>query len=302
MTAISDFDIIEAPVVLMEAEAAAVEAYWTTERISEAVPLPLPELVGAPPLVEPPGALAGGPVLQDEVPPAAEGAALLAVPSYVTSRVSNLSVSPYMYVGKLYMTFGPKNFVGSAWCICKSSIFSAGHCVYDHETKSWATNVLFKGRYDGVGAAGSWAVRRLVAPRGWTEKQDWAFDLGAGIASGNIQSVIGSAGWLANAAPNQGQIDAIGYPASPIPGYNFDGEHMWHCVGRYEDGNTILRMGNNMTGGCSGGPWSVTYNGQHRMNGVNSHRYNSDPHSMYSPHFGSAFLKLVDWLRQNGGC
>ncbi|MGN6543913.1 MAG: trypsin-like serine peptidase [Aureliella sp.] len=294
------FAVVEAPYALTDAEARDVEAYWTEERIRSAEPLPLPTIEGEPPVT----AVAGGarePVVHDEVAPQRETLPTEAAPCFVTIRAANINVSPFAYVGKLYMTFGGSNYVGSAQCICKYSILTAGHCVYDR-AKGWATNVVFKGRFSNGSQAGTWAIQRLAAPKGWTDSQDHAYDLGVGISTGNIQSVMGSAGWLANGPANQGNIKSIGYPAQPISGYNFDGKYMWQCDGRYLSGTTILKMCNNMTGGCSGGMWDVIYNGQHRVNGVNSHRYTSDPNSLYSPYFGQGFLNLIDWLRQNSGC
>jgi len=292
--------IVEAPYTLSDADAREIEAYWTEDRIRSAEPLPLPVLSGEPP--QSVAAESGAePVSRDAVEPDRTEVSAEAAPCFVTSRVANLGVTPYKYVGKLYMTFGGVNYVGSASCICKFSILTAGHCVYDR-SKGWATNVVFKGRFSNGSQAGTWAMRQLGAPRGWTESQDYAYDFAGGISAGNIQSIMGSAGWLANAPANQGNIDSIGYPAQPITGYNFDGKYMWHSAGKYQSGTTILKMCNNMTGGCSGGPWDVLSSGQPRINGVNSHRYTSDPNSLYSPYFGQGFLNLIEWLRVNGGC
>lgn len=295
-------DIVASPHQLNAKELRDVELYWTEDRIRSASPLPIPTLDGEPPVEDVIEVREPDVIEHSAVEPDAEVDDLSAETAcFVTSLVSNRNVSPYKYVGKLYMTFGGNNYVGSAWCICKKSICTAGHCVHDKST-GWATNVIFKGRYNSGSQSGTWAIPTLAAPKGWTDNQDYAYDYAGGISNGNIQSVIGSAGYLINASPNQGQIDSIGYPASAIAGYNFDGQRMWHCDGKYLSGSTILKMCNNMTGGCSGGPWSVTYNGNHRMNGINSHRYTSDPNSLYSPYFGSGFKALTDWLSQNGGC
>jgi V8-like Glu-specific endopeptidase len=161
--------VVEAPYALSDEEARDVEAYWTESRIRAAQPLPLPTISGEPPneSAEDQGSK---PVVQDEVAPQNQVLPTEAAACFVTSRVSNLNVPPYAYVGKLYMTFGGNNFVGSAQCICKSSILTAGHCVYDR-AKGWATNVVFKGRFDNGSQAGTWAIQRLAAPKGWTDNQ-----------------------------------------------------------------------------------------------------------------------------------
>ena len=60
-----------------------------------------------------------------------------------TERVPNRGIIPYCAVGKLFMTFDGARFVGSAWTIAGSGVFTAGHCVYDHDRGGWADNILF---------------------------------------------------------------------------------------------------------------------------------------------------------------
>ncbi len=289
----------------VEADAlAAVEAFWTEDKMAKARPLPLPERKGEPPaeaefLVD-----GAAPVCEDEAGPEEpddeEEELDEAAPRYRTSLVANLNVAPYKYVGKVFMTFGGRNYVGSGWCIYRRTVFTAGHCVHDKQ-KGWAKNVLFKGRYRAGSQAGTWALPRLAALRGWIDKEDFRYDIGAGLTRGDIQAVLGRMGWVANIPANQGTIDSIGYPASPVAGYNFDGQRMWHCLGQYLSGSNPVKMANNMTGGCSGGPWTVFFRGQSRANGLNSFRWTNEPETMNSPYFGQGFLNLVQWIKQNGG-
>ena len=106
---------------------------------------------------------------------------------------------------------------------------------------------------------------------------------------------------MANYPPNQRTYTGIGYPSRPITGYNFHGKYMWQSVGQYISGTVAIQVYNNMTQGCSGGPWRVPYNDKPGYaNGINSHRY-GDPTTMYSPYFGEGFLNIVNWLKDNGG-
>ena len=124
--------------------------------------------------------------------------------------------------------------------------------------------------------------------------------MGAAIATSPIRPTTGSSGWMANYPANQGPYTEIGYPGEPIPGFNFDGERMWQSVGAYLDGSTIIRAEGNMTGGCSGGPWTVNNDPQRRPNGLNSHRY-GDGNVIYSPYFGDNFVNLIQWIIDSGG-
>lgn len=277
-----------------------VFAYWTDERLAKAEPLPLPTLKG-----EPEGltAAAGEPTVELAKPPDdfLEGDSAAC---FRTSRVSNMNTWPYQVVGKMFMSFpNGGNYVGSAWTIYESSVFTAGHCVFDKNLGGWARNVAFYPRYNNGSTIGGWAARSLVSLVGWTRDRNFTYDLGAFITTRAIRPQTGSLGWIANSSPSLGSpFTAVGYPAQPIPGYNFDGRYMWQSVGNYLGGTSILKMCNNMTGGCSGGPWSIVYNGVNAYGkGVNSHRYSSDPNSMYSPAFGQGFLNITDWLKANGG-
>jgi V8-like Glu-specific endopeptidase len=104
-----------------------IRKYWTAERIAAAEPIELPVLDRPPRVTKQPGAQ----VEREAVAPATEDES---TPCFTTSKVSDLSDSPYQYVGKLYMTFkwstGSKNYTGSAFCVSKCGIITAGHCLY----------------------------------------------------------------------------------------------------------------------------------------------------------------------------
>lgn len=210
-----------------------------------------------------------------------------------TQKVTTRSQIPYSPVGKLFMTFNKKNYVGSAWTVANQGVFTAGHCVYDKSNGGWADNILFVPQYDaGTEPLGRWVATQLASLRGWTSNKDFKYDLAAFKVDKAIGNKTGISGWMANYPPNQGCITGIGYPAAPP----FDGKNMWSSTGKYIGGSNPIQAWNDMTGGCSGGPWQVWRNGVPYANGVNSFRYNSDPQSMYSPYFGTGFLNLKNWV------
>ena len=217
--------------------------------------------------------------------------------SFTTTRVPTGSLDdfPYSAIGKLFMTFDGEDFVGSAWVIAESAVFMAAHCIYDAKRGGWADNILFVPQFNaGSRPVGDWTARSLVALEGWTQHRNFEYDLAAFVTDRPIRTSTGSLGWMANHAPNQGPYKAIGYPCRPLPGFRFDGRRMWQSIGGYIQGTNPIQMHNNMTGGCSGGPWIVARNRNAYANGLNSFRYQGQPTTLYSPYFGDAFLTIYD--------
>ncbi len=297
-------EVIEHQLTTDDTEAMAVRLYWTEERMQSAQPRPLPEIEVpdaqlAELLAPSPWEQTGTPTHMETVPAYNQpleqeveelGREAMAVRTFTTTKVANMNVFPYQAVGKLFMTFDGVDYIGSAWTIAECGVFTAGHCVYDTDTDKWASNVMFKPRYSNGHALGTWHARALYSLTGWTKNHDWAYDMGAFLTT-PIRPSTGSLGWMANYSPNQGPYTSIGYPAAVISGYAFDGKYMWQSVGDYISGTGPIQMHNNMTGGCSGGPWAVWRNGSWRANGLNSFRY-SNSNTLYSPYFGNSFLKL----------
>lgn len=218
--------------------------------------------------------------------------------SFSTSLVNNRKILPFSSVGKMYMTFNGKNYVGTGWVIAHKAVFTAGHCVYDRSNGGWADRILFVPQYDGGNAPlGRWSAMRIHSLKGWTDNRDFKYDLATFVVDRPVQPKTGSPGWMANFPPNQGPYNSVGYPASPIPGFNFNGERMWNSKGAYINGTNPIQMHNNMTPGCSGGPWIVTRNGQPYANGLNSFRYTNNPNTMYSPYFGNGFINLYNLVK-----
>jgi V8-like Glu-specific endopeptidase len=280
---------------------AAVEDYWTEQQMAEAQPVPF-NVADADAI----RALTAADFLPEgeertQAPLAPDGGTETAIDnriidplSYNTSKVADRSVLPYCTVGKLFMQFDGSNYVGTAWTIAEKAVFTAGHCIFDRSGGGWADKVLFVPQYHrGTEPVGRWAATRLHSLVGWTQNRDFKYDMGVFEVDRLIRPTTGSLGWMANFPPNQGPYTSIGYPAA-LP---FDGQEMWQSVGAYIDGSNPIQMHNNMTGGCSGGPWVAAKSGGPFANGLNSFRYNNNPNTMYSPYFGQGFLNLYDLVK-----
>lgn len=303
MPATDPYQVVTNPQQLSTEEATRVEQYWTEDRMGEAEPVPLP-VVFLPrrqrEALESGVSEAAGPTISEPAMPDAAGGAQ-AEAGFSTQLVADMTPYPYAIVGKWFMTFGTKNYVGTGWVIGERTLFTAGHCLYD-KSGGWAKNVLFRAQFNNGADAGSWALPSLASLKGWTENEDFEFDMGMGIATRPVRPVTGKAGWIANIGSIQGNIKSIGYPSRAINGYNFDGQRMWRCDGSYRNTqDNIMAMDNNMTNGCSGGPGMYEQSGKQYGIWVNSFRYTSEPNILRSPYFGTGFLNLIQWMKDNGG-
>lgn len=281
----------------------ALTEFWSTQDQEEAQPIPIEvEDMGAMRALADEQWVSDGPeIYRDPTGPGDlalsrwEGQPASPAGASNTELVPDRGIMPYCAVGKLFMTFDGARFVGSAWTIADSAVFTAGHCLYDANRGGWADNILFVPQYaGGAEPIGRWAGVQLASLRGWTENRDFRYDLAAFKTDRPIAPATGTTGWLANADPNQGAITGAGYPASG----RFDGRSMWRSTGANRGGANPIQMFNDMTGGCSGGPWEIWRNGLPLANGINSFRYNADPASLYSPYFGEGFLNVYGWARQ----
>jgi V8-like Glu-specific endopeptidase len=226
--------------------------------------------------------------------------ALLSQPSIAasvatTARVADTALFPCCAVGKLFASYGEETFVGSAWTIGNAAILSAGHCVWDAKL-GWPDSLLFVPQYaDGGGR--SWVPVRAAVPKGWIDSTGdaYEYDFSISIASEPIATVTGQLGWLANDPDDAGPFVSFGYPADDVANPEHDGRWMWQSAGGAIANSEFLGAYNDMTRGCSGGPWVVWRDGAVFAKGLNSFRYESESDRMYSPHLGEAFLNLVDW-------
>ena len=277
-----------------------VDEYWTSDRMAQAQPIEpdISEDERVALMAAEPWTQEGTQMVMESQPPDGSGigdhddVSDLAN-GFQTTRVPKADQDdmPYSAIGKVFMRFNDQDYVGSGWIVAENAVFTAGHCVF--YKNNWADNVLFVPQYDaGAAPVGRWTATAIYSLHGWTAKNDYAHDMAVFLTDRPIRPATGSLGWMANHAPNQGPYKAVGFPARPLAGYNFNGRHLWQSVGGYIGGNKEIQMHNNMTKGCSGGPWLVTRNRNVYANGLNSFRYENQPGSMYSPYFGDGFLNL----------
>ncbi len=195
----------------------------------------------------------------------------------------------------------------------RSVVLTAAHCVYDEAAGAFATNWMFIPNYDAAPADlttngsfcsatlyGCWTASSLIAHRGYTTAggfndtavvYDFAFAvLGeGGKANTLVENIVGSQAIAFTDNAANVMVDAFGYPAAG----RYNGTDLVYCEGPTGFdalvGNATYRIGCNMTGGSSGGPWMRDLNkstGQGTLTSVNSYGYSRD-RSMYGPKFNS---------------
>ena len=274
--------------------------YWTKARISKAKPIPLkvapmellkmdkPE-IGVSRIVQP--VLPGG------------VSRMLAE----TSEVTDMTQFPFSYVGKLFMREGSNNYVGSAWVIGEQAIFTAAHCLFDDNGTFFDDVVFYPQFRNGGSPLGGFSVIQMAVDQRYVSSggSDLQFDLGLAILDRPISHLTGIAGYAINPTSQIAigrLLTGMGYPA----GSPFDGSKMFKSKGRIRRDSASGTMEerffgaeNDMTGGCSGGPWVDSSN---IAIGLNSFVFvGEDPPIMHSPYFGQGFVDLLEWAEENGG-
>jgi hypothetical protein len=252
---------------------AAVQKYWTAERMRNAIPADR--------------------TLSGTFAPAAakrpkRAAAATQIPPPYTSQPTSTN-------GKVFFTDDGLNYVCSGTALLSgnnSTVWTAGHCVHDGAS-NFHTNWTFVPAYaDGSRPYGTWTARTLLTTSGWASSGDFSFDNGAAVVSTNggsaLTSVVGGRNPSFNSARQQ-QYAAHGYPAGPP----FNGQRLWRCDSalQYDDTSAnppTMGIDCNMTGGSSGGGW-IAGGG---VASVNSDGYTTLPNVMFGPYQGAVSQSL----------
>jgi hypothetical protein len=253
---------------------AAVERYWTADRMRNAIP--------ADKVVSETGRVLDR-VRSPRLFPAQQ------IPPPYTSQPTSTN-------GKVFFSDGGSNFVCSGTAVLSgnsSTVWTAGHCVHDGAS-GFHTNWAFVPAYaDGSRPYGTWTARTLLTTSGWASG-DFSFDVGAAVVNTQggsaLTSVVGGRNIAFNYNRNQ-TYAAHGYPAAPP----FNGQRLWVCTSplRFNDNSAnppTMGIDCDMTGGSSGGGWIVGS----AVHSVNSYGYATLPNVMFGPYQGSVAQSLYN--------
>ncbi|HEU5474570.1 MAG TPA: peptidase [Actinophytocola sp.] len=277
-----------------QAEAAAVAAFWTPERMRQAVPLDsLLDPVDAKRLS--PDVARGAPQV---VAPTPADVTPLAFPNGGSAWTGAGAV--VNTAGRVFFTFQGRTASCSGNAVTsanRSTVITAGHCV--KLEGSFHTNWTFVPAYNnGTAPFGTWTARATMATPQWVATEDINFDIGAAVVNPlngqNLTDVVGAQGVAFN-QPRAAATYAFGWPAAAP----YDGTRMIYCSGNTFNAflSTGLGMTCNMTGGASGGPWLRQFSeasGTGLVNSVNSYKINFFPMWMFGPFFGADAQNLYN--------
>lgn len=296
-------------------DAAGVDAYWTAERMASATPADLlatsdvahvdVPVVGA-------TRSADTTMVTDAVryPPkqAPSGTAVLAQHATAFPVRRPYSNLPDRTVGKVFFTGNRGDQTCSAVALNsanRSVVWTAGHCVEAGVSGGFHHNWVFVPGYGscsgGCRPYGTFRATTLVTTAAWADDGDFRYDMGAAVVAPvdgrRLISVVGGQGFAAG-EPDGATFHSVGYPADPP----FNGRRQLQCTGASTGRDDVLggagpapvAMACDMTGGASGGPWMIELgsNGYGYVNGNTSYRYNADPATFYSPHYGDEAAAL----------
>jgi hypothetical protein len=273
-----------APVQHAQKSPAEVSAYWTKDRMLNAIPRDVVR--------------GNGPRSTAGKPGSGSSWTRLTVPTPYSGADRNS--------GKVFFTMSGVNYVCSGTSVVASSglslVWTAGHCV-NEGPGPYATNFIFVPAYlNGAAPYGKWAGSTLQTTSQWASSGNFTYDVGAarvvpgtGAAPNstltNIQTPR-SMDFNYGVTVNSTRFKSYGYPAAG----KFNGQRMYMCDSAVvrRDGSTStapMGIGCDMTGGSSGGGW---INSAGALASVNSYIYNSLKNVMHGPYQGTVAQSLYD--------
>jgi V8-like Glu-specific endopeptidase len=240
--------------------------------------------------------------------PAASGGVRPAYGSIGSPWRGSTNLPPATTTGRVFFT--TRN--GEGWSCSastvnsagKDSVITAGHCVYGSlggqvPGEGWHANWIFVPGYDnGYAPYGVWTAKELWTPTSYYDNQDEGDDMGGAVINTNaygqhIVNVVGGQGFAWN-YPNDQFVYDLGYPAEAP----FNGATLDYCTGSEFNWSGIantMGLPCNFTGGSSGGPWLMSFNGEFGyVNGVNDFGYSWLPGDIFAAYFGNNAASLYD--------
>ncbi len=200
--------------------------------------------------------------------------------------------------GKVFFTLGGVDYVCSGSAVTspdRSTVLTAGHCVYDPQAGKGASRWVFVPGYDrGRTPYGMFAATRLATAAGWAEDEDFDVDLafanvGRNEAGRLLTDAVGGQK-IAFGTPRGRPAVALGYPAEAP----WTGQSLIGCAGGLRQDTTPQPttdqgMACTMTGGSSGGPWLSDFDpltGRGTLTSVTSFGYTGQPGVLWGPYLG----------------
>lgn len=125
-------------------------------------------------------------------------------------KITNTTVMPYKAICKLYMrAANGKNFIGTGWLTHSNKLYTAGHCVYDHDEGGWMQSIIVvPGKSGNSEPYGRYTASSMLATNGWINDKSKRYDMGAIKLSSNISH----SDYLSPALGDADSATVCGYP------------------------------------------------------------------------------------------
>ncbi len=218
-------------------------------------------------------------------------------------EVSNVSAYPNRVQGKVVVQFNsdPNQIYDCSGTMVNSVqrniVFTAGHCVYDHETSAYPSAMVFIPAYqNGMEPYGEFSAVSVNTTAGWVNTKSFSYDMGVVQLAGTPEDVIGSRGIAFDLNPVNRKFRIYGYPA--LPESDYDGERLIRCDAKFSGrdgdgggGSLALPAGGGslfMRQGASGGGWITVGN---FVNSVTSYGYCDSAPRLLRIHFRALLLE-----------
>jgi V8-like Glu-specific endopeptidase len=276
-------------------------SFWTPERMRQAQPVevrrPGTASIPASPAAEPVAAM------PHRIPPRAPRAEASASSSF--EKVTDPTAEEMRQNGAIFFEAEGGLYRCSGTSVNApnfSAVITAGHCVDSggRRGRGYTGRWIFVPGYRyGQRPFGVFPAKWLEATRGWETTGSENLDVGAAVVMRNekgqrLADAVGGAGIAWNLKPNQ-IFDVHGYPAGPP----FDGETQQLCpqtpfLGHDPEsflasGPLNLAVDCNVTGGASGGGWTIKGN---LLNSVTDYGFPEDKATDYGAYFGKEVARL----------
>lgn len=148
--------------------------------------------------------------------------------------VSNPDEHPWSMNVKVYMTFSDGNYVCSGVLIDPFYVLTAGRCVYDTGTNSWAESIrVVPGYENGEEPYGSAESVELFSWKGWTENANLDWNMGYILLDQPIGGLTGSFGYGFDDDDSFFTNKTFNNPGYPVQ-VPYNGQYLYNWYGRYD--------------------------------------------------------------------
>ncbi len=185
------------------------------------------------------------------------------------SEIIDPAAAPYRLHGKIFFRIGADEYSCSGTVVDSKNrnvIFTAGHCVFDLETRNWVQDLVFLPGYkNGQAPLGVFNGGKMVTTNGWKDSGSQSYDIAAVALTQPIQDSFGARKIHFGADPRNRSYTIYGYPSAPEGLY--DGERLIRCDSAFAGVDPGMQVPQpigatpcDMMQGSSGGGWIINGN------------------------------------------